>query len=149
MPTVKYSEATAAQLRAFAVTRYGLDLSSNTNGPQVKAKLAEVGFDGDTIEVDEELAPKSKPLTVEDVAERKTVLINIPQQEGPGGKDAVCVGVNGVVARIMRGKDVRVPVEYVEVLRNANKIVYDRDENNQLIEPGVEVPIHPFSIVGL
>lgn len=145
---VLIADASKAQLTTFATTTLGLELGSRDTAADIRAKIAEAGFSGEEIEIEDE-APgeKSKPLTMADVAERKTVLINIPQNDGPGGTEAVPVGVNGKVARIMRGVDVRVPIEYVEVLKNATKTVYGRGPNQELIEPR-QVPTYPFSIVG-
>lgn len=148
MAEIPYASATRAQLYAFATVGLGLEVAHNIGEANLRAKITEAGFTGEEIEVaDELLVTTAKPLTPADVAKRKTVRIQIPLQEGvPGGMDAVCVGVNGKVARIMRGKPVDVPAEYVEVLTNATKVIYDRDEHSRPVNP-TEVPMYPFSIL--
>lgn len=145
---VPFATANRAQLYAFATVGMGLEVAHNIGEANLRAKILEAGFTGEEIEVaDELLVTTAKQLTPADVAKRKTVRIMIPLQEGvPGGMDAVPVGVNGKVARIMRGKEVDVPVEYVEALKNAVKVIYDRDEHSRPINPR-EVPIYPFSIL--
>lgn len=144
---VLLSDASKAQLTTFATTTLGLELGSRDTANDIRAKIADAGYTEAEIEIeDEDAGEKSAPLTMSDVAERKTVMINIPQHDGPGGTEAVPVGVNGRVARIMRGVDVRVPIEYVEVLKNATKTVYDRGPNKELTNPR-QVPTYPFSIV--
>lgn len=146
---VLLADASKAQLTTFATTTLGLELGSRDTANDIRAKIAAAGFTDAEIEVEDEASgEKSAQLTPDDVADRDTVLINIPQQDGIGGNEAVPVGVNGKVARIMRGVDVRVPVEYVEVLKNATKTVYDRGPNQELINER-QVPSIPFSIVGL
>jgi hypothetical protein len=76
------------------------------------------------------------------------VKIMIPQQNEAGGKEPVVVGVNGRIARIQRGIPVDVPIEYLEVLQNAQKVVYDKDENGAPINPTL-VMTHPFSILSV
>lgn len=149
MAKIKFAAATVPQLVAFATTTLGIEVDGTPRAADLRAKMIAAGFTGDEIEVADP-APGStrQPLTPEDVAGRKMIRINIPMQEGvAGGTEPVLVGVNGTVARIVRGEDVDVPVEYVEVLRNANKEIFDRGPNGELTNPKL-VPIYPFSILG-
>lgn len=150
MAKIKINRATEAQLLAFATTSLGLEVDASLTKPQIRAKMVEAGFTDDEFEVEDAVAGEGAtgaPLTAESVAGRKLVLINIPIQEGvAGGTEAVPVGVNGTVARIMRGVDVEVPAEYVEVLNNAKKLIYERGPNGELTNPK-EAHIYPFSIL--
>lgn len=150
MAKINFQKASAAQLVSFATTRLGLEIDGTPKASDVRALISATGFTGDEIEVDDTIAGAGRaPLTVNDVAGRKLVRINIPVQEAvAGGSDAVPIGVNGTVARIMRGVDVDVPVEYVEVLKNAQKMIYDRGPNSELINPRL-TPIYPFSIIAI
>jgi len=151
--TVKVSigAATLGQLLAFASVSLGLDVpeSPKPTKDSLRALIA-TSFSGDEITVEPEIATANgKPLTVEDLQGRKTVRINIPVQEHiGGGNQPVPVGCNGVVAVIQRGVDVDVPVEYVRILRDANKAVPVMDKNSQ-ITGWTSVSIYPFNIVGL
>lgn len=147
MKKIPLSEATPAELREFASVVLGLEAHQWQNREQLRALIATTGYDKDFIEI-EEPKPSGPAKVVPSAldASRKTVTINIPQQHGPGGKDPVVVGVNGRVARIMRGTDVEVPEKYVEVLRNAQTVEYDKGPNGEPINPRF-VPKHPFSIL--
>lgn len=56
------------------------------------------------------------------------VLITIHNGEGAAGREDVPVFVNGVAFVIKRGKPVEVPVEVVEVLKNAVMTTYENGE---------------------
>ncbi|KQT54636.1 hypothetical protein ASG43_03350 [Aureimonas sp. Leaf454] len=152
MAKVLFASATLVQLISFATTNLGLEVDTTPmpSKAAVRALITSTGFDGDEIEVADELVGSTKkPIAAEDVAGRKMIRIMIPVQEGvAGGTEAVPVGVNGTVARIMRGVDVDVPAEYVEVLKNANKEIFERGPNGELTNPKL-VPIYPFSIIGI
>lgn len=145
---ISLHEATASQLAEYATAQLGIECNYRDGRDKILAKMSSVGFNSEFIEAEAETAPEPKAAigAVEPKGPRKMVRIMIPTQNEPGGKDPVVVGVNGRVARIMRGKPVDVPAEYVEVLNNANKLVYDKDENGSPINPQL-VPTHPFSIL--
>lgn len=68
---------------------------------------------------------------------RKTITIH--QGEGTAGRDDVPVFVNGFGFSIKRGKPVEVPVEVIEVLRNAVTTQYENGE-------AIEVPRFAFTV---
>ena len=152
MSKININDATAAQLAEFAVTHHGLDVNFRMGAAVIRAKLATAGYEKEFIEIED--APTIDPnARVEGDGsapapeQRAMKVIRIENQEAMyGGKRDVPVGVNGKVYLIKRGEDVRVPVEVVEVLKNAKRVVYDRDENGAPINPTF-VPTHPFSIV--
>lgn len=68
---------------------------------------------------------------------RKTITIHAG--EGAAGREDVPVFVNGFGFQIKRGKPVEVPVEVIEVLKNAVTTQYENGE-------AVEVPRFAFSV---
>lgn len=68
---------------------------------------------------------------------RKTITIHAG--EGTAGREDVPVFVNGFGFNIKRGKPVDVPIEVVEVLRNAVTTQYENGE-------AIEVPRFAFSV---
>ena len=151
MKRIPVSEASATQLAHYASTQLGIDCQFREGRDKILAKMATVGFNDSEIEVEDDTPPAPTETFVGTSSDapagpRKTKRIMIPQSNEPGGKEAVPVGVNGRVARIKRGIPVDVPVEYVEVLQNAQRVVFDKDENGAPINPTL-VPTHPFSIL--
>ena len=71
---------------------------------------------------------------------KKTVTIH--PSEGDGGRDAVNIGLNGFMYQVPRGKPVKVPVEVLEVLKNAVTTKY-RTEGKETVE--YDVPRYAFS----
>lgn len=121
--TVTIEEATASQLRNFATVGMQLEMGPTTNGPTIISKLREAGFSGDVIPIIQVASPSDNATSFDrsvfEEEGRKYCRINIPANDKPGGQDPVPVGVNGTVIALPRGKDIQVPVEYVEVLKNA------------------------------
>lgn len=142
---IKITEATPSQLAEFAIKNLGVEVNYRTGRDKILTAMEAAGFSGDTIEVDAEAAPtvQAEP----DVESAKRIRILVPTQDGPGGKEAIVVGVNGRVTRIQRGVEVAVRPEVIGVLKNANRVVYDKDENGTPINP-TEVPTHGFQILG-
>jgi hypothetical protein len=64
----------------------------------------------------------------------KRKILTIHAESGPGGSHAVFVGLNGVGYQVPRGKPWNVPAELVENLKNATQTVYERDENDKMIQ---------------
>lgn len=69
------------------------------------------------------------------------VTITIHAGEGSAGREDVPVFVNGFGFQIKRGKPVEVPVEVVEVLRNAVTTQYENGE-------AIDIPRFAFSVHG-
>ncbi|MCA0276250.1 MAG: hypothetical protein LCH86_09610 [Proteobacteria bacterium] len=149
MKQISIDEATATQLAVFANVNLGLDVQFRQGCAAIKAEMAKVGYNKDYIEVEDDPAPKATKAVTAGETSGKKITIMIPNQETPGstmGKEAVPVGVNGKVYLIKRGVPVDVPEAVVAVLKNANKVQYDRGPNGEPINPTL-VPTHPFSIL--
>ena len=145
---IPINNATATQLAQYANVMCGLDVTPQTGFAKIRALMANAGFEPEAIIIEEKAldeAPKRKVL--DGGEKRKFVKIIIPNQEGPGGQLPVPVGVNGRVALIQRGIPVDVPEEYVHVLTNAERVIFDSGKNGELINPR-KVPQHPFNIIG-
>jgi len=146
---IAINDAAASQLAEFATVNLGLEVNYRMGVDKIRGIMSASGYDKDFIEVEDAAPVQAQRIaigqTVAD-ADRKLVKIIIAQQDGPGGKEPVVVGVNGRVARIERGKEVLVPIEYIEALKNANKVTYDKGPNGEPINPSF-VPTHPFSIL--
>ena len=144
---IKVEEASASQLAHFARVNLGLEVDHRRGRDNILSALAATGWSETEIEVEdssETRAQEAVPKAPE--GPRKMVKIMIPNQNEPGGKDAVVVGVNGRVVRIMRGVPVDVPEEYVKVLQTANKGAFEKGENGQPINASL-IPTHSFSIL--
>lgn len=74
-----------------------------------------------------------------------TVLVTIPEVEGPGGKRDVFVSVNGVAMLVPRGSPVPIPYRYYMALMCAVKQVHHQDEDTHEIITS-EVPAYPMSV---
>lgn len=138
-------EASATDLATFANVSLGLEVNLRMGADKIRATMATSGYAKDYIEVDEPEPTVAKAAEAP-VAPRKMVTINIPHQSGPGGKEAVKVGVNGKGYLIARGKDVEIPIEVLGALKNAETTVFDRGPNGEPINP-TSVPRHPFTLV--
>lgn len=86
-------------------------------------------------------AAKQNPAASEAGLSGERVTITIHSGEGSAGREDVPVFVNGFGFQIKRGKPVEVPVEVVEVLRNAVTTQYENGE-------AIEVPRFAFSVHG-
>lgn len=151
--TISIEEASAAELREFAVNTLGLDIHANSKRETILAKIGPV-WDKPEITVSEaeleseQVGPTPQPVTAaQQPPEPEKVRIHIAIQEGAGGQDPVPVAVNGKAMAIPRGKDVSIPVPYYEVLRNAVTHKYDVDDNGSIIPTPREVPLYPVSRV--
>lgn len=162
---VKMSEASMKQLMDFATIMMGLDVPKAAKAKaDVIAIIEAAGWVMDTIPTlqkaaevpdlcDSEGNPRPRTFQHDFNGKgvmRECVAINIPEQDKPGGQEPVPVAVNGSQMWITRNKKVVIPVEYVEVLENAEQFIYPetRDGLNEegLGEPRV-VKAYPFSYV--
>lgn len=143
-------EATVEEVRQYA--RFlGLEIEKAEHKATVLAKIGTAGFNTEQITVFEEIAPTPTPkrtMTVKNRLGKECYKVMIPEEDKPGGEEAVPVGVNGSVMLIPRGQDVLVPVEYVGVLRNAVMDIYDpvKDGLGGIRKPR-KVPAYPFQLV--
>lgn len=97
----------------------------------------------DTPAVEAKPEPKTKKATAAEAKEAgissnlKTITIHAG--EGAAGREDVPVFVNGYGYQIKRGKPVQVPIEVVEVLKNAVTTIYEGGQ-------AVDIPRFAFSI---
>lgn len=146
METVSKSweEVSADEARRFAALAFGMtELSKHMTRDQIRGELAKVGFTGDTIPVHPKPAGvpgqsamtiigNPPPSSVHVEGGRTFVCVRIPNQDKPGGKEAVSVSVNGRRMDIPRERACWIGKEYHEVLLNAKMAIheeYDPDRN--------------------
>lgn len=147
----KIDEATVEEIRVFARTAFGLDIGAQEHKSTVLEKLATVGYSSDEITIFAPVDPRKTSGTVGTVkndAGKECYNVIIPEENGPGGQEPVPVGVNGNVMLIPRGKECLVPVEYIEVLRNAVRDEYDPVTTGYggITKPR-KVPAYPIQIL--
>lgn len=65
-------------------------------------------------------------------------VVTIHPVEGDGGSDAVFLQVNGYAYQIPRGKPVEIPVELLEVLKNARMTHYSQGAGGAVSERTVQ-----------
>lgn len=159
--TVPWDEATLPELKKFATESLGMPVNYNIGEETLRGKIRQA-FAGDSItvmEVDGEGdAPASdapapptqaptdgKALRGTSASNDPKVKITIAEVEGPGGKRAIPVGVNGVQMLIPRGRPVDIPYRYYLVLTHAIKTVHEQDEaSGEIISS--DVPSYPMSV---
>jgi hypothetical protein len=137
------TEATPKQLRWFAETVLQIEVSKNETGSSLINKILTTGWkeenpifaplkaDKYPDQSDSAGAGRGRVFECEDWEgkgkTRECINILIPIQDPKlvgGGARKVPVGCNGTVIEIERGKPQEVPVEYVEILENAERLVY-------------------------
>lgn len=173
---IPIEQATLEDLKAFATVVLGLELDGRATADSIRAKLKTAGYQLETIpaEVTEMTTKKQvygkdfrtgiptftkqNPDTGEtiidpDCPKKSPMLfarINIPITSKPGGDEPVAVGVNGRAMAIPRGKDVDVPMKYVEVLMNAKEMAYEEYDPTRDMLGGLGMPSlvdsYPFSV---
>jgi hypothetical protein len=146
------AEATVAQLRTFAELHLGISVAGTSNRATTLAAMA-AAWDRDYIEIDEDAqvvvkrgasaATSSTPEQTE--RDQRLIKLLIPVQEGPGGKDHVPLGVNGIVQLVPRGYPVEIRWPYFEVLARSVQTLYDQDKEHNMI-PRL-VPHFPYTVI--
>jgi len=94
---------------------------------------------------EERAKPKELKGTGNDVAlsgQRRTITIH--PTDGDGGSDAVFVSLNGYGYQIPRGEPFSVPVEVIEIIKNARTTVLSSGEGGKVLERTVQR--HAFSL---
>ncbi|WP_422028171.1 hypothetical protein [Roseovarius sp.] len=156
--TLKIEEAAPAELREFAKTILQLDLDGREGADKLRSKIKEAGYHADTITLFDMASADVKAAQADskgrrtfmkkDAAgkDREYVKILIPTQEKAGGEEPVPVGVNGRIMYIPRAEVVEIPVEYAEVLENAEEFIYEPYDGNGLggLKPPRVVKSYPF-----
>lgn len=90
--------------------------------------------------------PPVEPELPEPAKKEGKVKIIIPAQNDKVGSEPVFVAVNAKTYRIVRGEEVEVPLEVIEVLKNAVEARYRQKEDGTLAKHYVTTT--PFTIVG-
>lgn len=150
---VKLDEASALELRAFAESHLGMTFKGNESKENMRAAIRPA-WNKDEIPVPDE-APTDpvqgaapKPATASQQPPKEKVRVLIATTEGQGGDEAVPLGVNGKIMLVPRGKEVDIPAEYFEVLKNAVRHVREplKDAYGNMAGLGEprEVPAYPF-----
>lgn len=143
MKTIKIDEATGPQLVAFAQTVLNVEgVSTSMAKATMIAKIRAVGYDKDTIEVEDTTRASAEEASKPDADK---VRLMIPSSEQPGGSDPVPVGVNGSVMLIPRDEWCDVPRPYAIALKNAVRQVYTPLPNGGISAPR-DVPAYPFQM---
>lgn len=81
-----------------------------------------------------------------DTGARFGKVINVPTEEREGGEKPVYTNCNGKTMLIPRGKDVWVPIEYVNCLSNAVRKAAEIDEGGKLVG-WRDVKRYPYTVV--
>ena len=68
----------------------------------------------------------------------KRVTVTINAAEGDGGNDAIFVGHNGFAYQIPRGVPVDLPVEVLQILKDAKTTISHTGEGGKLVERTVQ-----------
>lgn len=150
-------QATKQELLDFARTYRGLDVHHASGKATIIGTLRASGFNGDMIDVADQ-APRAVQEPDYDtttgsherpagMGDRKMVIIYIPAQDKPGGDDPVFVQCNGRAMFIPRNEECPVPVEYVEILRNAVEWEYEVRSDGLGLLPPRSVPSYPFQTI--
>ena len=155
MAIIKIEEATADQLRWYAVNVMGIDnLSTNPNTRKeiLLQRIRDAGHQGDTIDVaDTPETPGGHAPVNPDAEEAAGMaaagLVEIMIHTAGEGEsnDDVFVAVNGTPILLPRGKRITVKRPVVEALRNATRLVYTEQPDGGLGTPR-EVAQYPFSV---
>lgn len=140
--------ASKVQLRAFA-QELGCAVTNFDTEDKLRAKIRDAGHEESYIIVADHSqgaadAPKEKGAAAKPVTE-PMVLLTVHMQEGPGGKRAIFVAVNGVGMLIPRNKQVEVKLRYLRVLENAIETKYDFDEDAKANVPR-DLPSYPYQV---
>ncbi len=160
---ISLEEASRAQVAMFAAI-YGLDVDGRAGKDAIIMELQNAGYQRDTIRV-AKVADRDHGLAVDMLARsqvnvwdgddqygikraRRMIYINIPNQDRPGGDEAVAVGVNGVTMYIARNTPSLVPEEYIESLSHALETRFEpsQDPQQSLSRPRV-VQRYPFQVI--
>ena len=142
MSDIDLATATQSELKAYAINELDLPLTmamkAETMVVKIQDRCRELNIEAPTQTIQtkhDKVNPKAK-----------TVVINIPKSEKPGGTEPVPVGVQGVLYTIPRGVDIAVSESIVEVLKNAVQDIVTQDpETNEIYHE--DVPSFPFQIV--
>ncbi|MCG8447188.1 MAG: hypothetical protein MI753_15910 [Hyphomicrobiales bacterium] len=162
---VAISKANLKQLQDFAGVMMGLDVAEDAKKADIIALIEAAGWPKDTIPTLQKSAefpaisdsdgiprPRTFMHKFNGGAERQCVAIVIPEEDKVGGSEPVPVSCNGVQIWIPRNERHAIPLEYVEILENAEMFVYPpitAETTMQQMEMGLREPRvvkqYPFS----
>lgn len=145
------NEATIEQVRKFAQVNLGLEISATSNKQTIIGKMRAAGFEGDDIEVVDEISPTAAPDAVDGVDPNNPPegygTIMIAATEEPGGDKPVFVSVNGVAIHVLRNTPTVLKNRYIEALFNAkqSRLVQNTDNIEGGLKSIGEFPTYPVS----
>lgn len=143
---IPIENASKPQLRRFA-QHLGVTVTNFDTEAKLIEKIRGAGYELPHIVATEESPTTSAKPTASKAAvgavEEPMVEITIHTQEGPGGKRAVFVGVNGKGILIPRNRAVKVKLRYYEALKNAVETKYEYDDEAKANLPR-EMPSYPY-----
>lgn len=158
--TLELAEASVDQLAQFAEI-LGAELPEKQTKANLLALIEAIRPGGKPIRIPEQTTfhqpasadaaiPPSCLTVVEEMREgeavpRHYVGIRVPENDRPGGKQAVPVIVNGVRFDIPRNMDCWIPIEFYHALDNARR--WDYVENERGLKEPREVHDYPFNFV--
>lgn len=150
---IPIKDASAAQLRKFAIEHLGLEVKGSMNRQALIALIGQAWTEED-IRV-EEAPPEAVQshgararASLADGLKPGYARVQIHVSEEPGGTDPVPLGVNGSIMLVERGKDQDIPYRYYIVLKNAIKYQYDMDGDKINPIPR-QIPQYPFSVIAI
>lgn len=159
MKQIPLADATLPQLQAFARNALSFELDPDMDIEDARSVVNDA-WQGDNILLIEDEQPAAAPMVVQpeppptfepppaeiepenakmpltrntldtNSSRDPKIVIRIRQTDEPGGSDPVPVSVNGIAIRIPREKDVTVAKRFVDALQNAERYVYDYNEEN-------------------
>ena len=131
-------------LKAYAKNNYDLSLTLNMNEDTMREKILS-HCRKNNLEL-----PTYEILGKQDTADKRagkkvrTLTVNIPKSEKPGGNEPVFIGFQGVGYLVPRGMNVVVSPGIVEILNNAITDNVTQDEDGEMVHN--ETPTYPFSV---
>lgn len=155
--TIAIEEASLEQLREYAETVLGMKIHPNAKRETIVAKIEAANTGNSQITIPNVEVPimptEQATASAREEAGRKNsgevrkVRILIETQEIPGGDQPVPVSVNGRAMLIPRGKEVDVPVHFVEALKNAVRDIYDPIKEGGVGTEPRKATSYPFRII--
>lgn len=144
---IPFETATKAQLRAFA-NHLGCAPTNFDTEEKLRAKITGSGFEGSHIIAFENAptkAAEAAAIKSGDAVAEPMVELTVHTQEGPGGKRALFVGVNGKALLIPRNQRCKVKLRYLGVLETAIETKYEFDAEAKANVP-VDMPSYPHQV---
>lgn len=142
------SEASADQLRTFALSYLGMTFPGNTQAETMRAKIG-YAWSKDHIlladPVDEGV--QVPPKLAEQEGPKDKVRVIIQRTEDAGGDEPVPLSVNGRAMLVPRGEPVDIPREYFEVLEHAVTHRYEALRDGGISSVPREIPLYPHQVV--